>query len=137
MPFLHLQLATAPGIEADDATLARVLTRLTGQILHKRPEVTALRIDRVSPDAWFIGALPLAPRLQATLQLRIAVTAGTNSADEKARYIAAVFEELGTLLGGLHPASYVIVDELAADAWGYGGRTQAARKAQAATEAVP
>jgi 4-oxalocrotonate tautomerase len=78
----------------------------------------------------------MAARGQSTAQLQIQITAGTNTAAEKAAFIAAAFEELGTLLGGLHPASYVVVDEIAADAWGYGGRTQAARRLDAATAAA-
>ena len=57
------------------------------------------------------------------------VTAGTNSQDEKARYIAAVFARMCDLLGASHEASYVHVHEVPADGWGYGGLTQAQRHA--------
>lgn len=136
MPFLHLQVATAPGVDVDDARLAQTLTRLAREVLHKRPEVTAVRIERVSPNTWFIGGQPMRERLQSTAQLQIQITAGTNTPAEKARFIATAFDELGTLLGGLHTASYVVVEEIAADAWGYGGRTQAARKAALAETAL-
>lgn len=136
MPFLHLQLAPAPGVDVDDSALALTLTRLATELLHKRAPVTAVRVERVAPQSWFIGGLPVLHRLQSTAHLQIQITAGTNSVDEKARFVEAVFEELATLLGGLHPASYVVVHEIAADAWGYGGLTQAARQAGAATLAA-
>lgn len=132
MPFLQLQLAVAPGIAADDDTLALTLTRLAGELLGKRTEVTAVRIERVPSDAWFVGAEPIGSRLQSTAHLQIQITRGTNTPEQKARFIASAFDELGTLLGGLHPASYVVVDEIDADAWGYGGRTQASRRRVAA-----
>jgi len=128
MPFVHLQVAAAPGIEVSDELLAHTATQLAAEVLRKKAELTAVRVERVAPAAWFIGAQAMAPRLQSTLHLQIQVTAGTNSADEKARFIATAFEQFATLLGGLHPASYVVVLEVPADAWGYGGRTQASRR---------
>jgi 4-oxalocrotonate tautomerase len=59
--------------------------------------------------------------------LEVKVTAGTNIKNEKARYIAAVFEALQSLLGNLHPACYIVIHEVPADAWGYQGQTQEAR----------
>jgi len=52
------------------------------------------------------------------------VTEGTNTNDEKARYVQAVFDSMSTLLGELAPASHVVIDEVHADAWGYAGQTQ-------------
>ena len=51
----------------------------------------------------------------------------------KAAFIAAAFAELQEQLGAGQPlteASYVIVRELPAGDWGYGGHTQAAGKQQ-------
>ena len=39
------------------------------------------------------------------------------------------YEALSQQLGPLHEASYVVVQEVPAGDWGYGGRTQAQRKA--------
>jgi 4-oxalocrotonate tautomerase len=135
MPFIHIQVAPAPGISADADTLARALTGLAEHVLRKKRELTAVRVEAVDPAAWFIGARPLTSPPRSTAHVSIQVTAGTNTADEKARFVVAVFDELSTLLGGLDAASYVVVQEIAAEAWGYGGRTQAARQ-PAATAAV-
>lgn len=63
------------------------------------------------------------------------ITQGTNTAMEKVEFIEAAFAELRRQLGyggPLDPASYVIVRELPATDWGYGGQTQQARRRVAA-----
>ena len=48
----------------------------------------------------------------------------TNTKDEKAAYVAAAFEGFSRLLGDLHEESYIHIQDVRADAYGYGGRTQ-------------
>jgi len=127
MPTLQLKISPPmPG--AVQSALARELTELSASILGKRPEVTALMIEELPLARWYIGATPVQ---QATAWLEISVTAGTNTAEQKAAFIAAAFAALQHHLGAgqpLAPASYVIVRELPASDWGYAGRTQAARQ---------
>ena len=125
MPFAHLKV----GLPDDQqpvpaAELSKTITRLTAEILHKKPEVTAVQVERVPAAGWFIADRTLAEHGKASFNLRISITEGTNTKDEKALYVAAVFEALGKTLGALHPASYVLVDEVHGDAYGYGGLTQ-------------
>jgi 4-oxalocrotonate tautomerase len=127
MPTLQLKISpsAAPAVQA---ALARELTALTASILGKRPEVTALMIEELPAARWYIGAAPV-PR--GTAWLEISVTAGTNTAQQKAAFIAAAFAALQLHLGAgqpLAPASYVIVRELPASDWGYAGQTQWARQ---------
>lgn len=133
-----LTLRTAPPQDAPrQRALAEALTRITAETLGKRPEVTAVVIDGVPPGQWFIGAR--APQ-QATAWLEICITSGTNSAEQKAAFIDAAFQELQRQLapsGPLEAASYVIVHELPASDWGYGGRTQQARRPGSPTLATP
>jgi 4-oxalocrotonate tautomerase len=127
MPTLLLKLSPPP--EPSCLTrLATVLTELTAATLGKRADVTAVVIEALPQARWFIGGTPLAG---TTALLEISITAGTNTPDEKARFIEAAFAELQRQLSpdqGLEPASYVIVRELPASDWGYGGRTQGARR---------
>jgi 4-oxalocrotonate tautomerase len=131
MPTLNLK--AAPSIDAAQAcALATALTALTADILGKRREVTAVTVEPLPASHWFVAGQP-APR--ATAQLQIHITAGTNTAEQKAHFIAAAFALLASELapdGELEAASYVQVHELPATDWGYGGRTQAARKAERA-----
>lgn len=127
MPTLQLKISPLQNPSSYRA-LASALTDLTALHLGKRPEVTAVMIDDVPPARWHIGGQDVQG---PTAFLEISITAGTNTAQEKAAFIAAAFAELQRLLGRgqpLAPASYVIVRELPATDWGYGGVTQAARK---------
>ncbi|ODN72055.1 tautomerase family protein [Methylobrevis pamukkalensis] len=63
------------------------------------------------------------------------MTDGTNTKAEKAAFIAAVFETMEGLIGPLHPESYIHVDDVRAEAYGYGGLTQEFRFIAAEIEA--
>jgi 4-oxalocrotonate tautomerase len=108
--------------------LASALTRLSTLHLGKREEVTAVLIDDLPAARWHVGGRDV---LRPTAFLEISITAGTNTEVEKAAFIAAAFAELEGQLGDgkpLESASYVIVRELPASDWGYGGQTQAERR---------
>lgn len=124
-----LQLKVAPLLNpARYRALASALTRLTAQHLGKREEVTAVVIDDLPAARWYIGGRDVE---RATALLEISITEGTNTVAQKEAFIAAAFAELEQQLGYGQPlaeASYVIVREVPATDWGYGGRTQAARR---------
>ena len=123
MPLLNLKVS-----RAEDPALARRLaetvTDLTAEILRKNRDLTAVVVEFVSPERWTIGGRSLAEHGLASFALDIKVTDGTNTRDEKAAYNAAVFAAMRGLLGPLHEASYVVVQDVPAASWGYGGRTQ-------------
>ena len=127
MPTLHLKVSPLQNPPRYRA-LASALTELTALHLGKRAEVTAVMIDDIPAARWHIGGRDVSG---PTAFLEISVTAGTNTSAEKQAFIAAAFAELQKQLGQgqpLEPASYVIVRELPATDWGYGGQTQAARR---------
>jgi 4-oxalocrotonate tautomerase len=127
MPVLRLHLS-ARCVVADRRGLAAELVALTASVLHKRPELTALLIHEQAETAWSIGA---AEPQRPTALLEIDITAGSNSAEEKADFVARAFECLQQRTAGqgdLETASYVIVRELPGEDWGYGGVTQAERR---------
>ena len=112
--------------------LGAALTQLSSQHLGKRAEVTAVMIEDLPAACWHIGGVDVQG---PTAFLEISITAGTNTAAEKSAFIAAAYAELHRQLGvdkPLHSASYVIVRELPATDWGYGGITQAQRRQQLA-----
>ncbi|MCV2370450.1 tautomerase family protein [Roseateles oligotrophus] len=131
MPFLHLSLCPAPGADPSLRELAVTLTDLTAEHLAKDPALTAVRIELVPATQWFIGARAMAADTLASYQLQVQVTAGTNSTAQISAYLAAVHRAMGAALGRLHPTSYTVVQQLPAEAWGYGGRSQAARRLSA------
>lgn len=123
MPILNVTLSTAPDAH-QSATIAATLTRLTAEILHKAPELTAVLLRHVDAGHWFVGGAALSGQQQHSFFIDILVTDETNTASEKSAYIAAVFAAMQALLGEVHAVSYVHVHDARAAAWGYGGLTQ-------------
>ena len=127
MPYLHLKLSH-PAEPAALQAIAGRLTDLTESILRKQRHLTALTIETLPAGRWFIGGEGLAAESPPSFELDIKITAGTNSADDKAAYIAAVFGAMADFYGRLDPASYVVIHDVDGQAWRYGGRAQAARR---------
>lgn len=129
MPFLQLHYASLDTLPSPD-TLARTLTSLTAEHLHKRADLTTVVLQPVPPLHWWAGGVVLgAGTARAGYGLRIDVTDGVDPDTDVARYLDAVHHALAELFGpGLHPASYVIVQGQPAARWGWSGRTQAARR---------
>lgn len=123
MPILNVTLSSAPDV-AQSTRIAATLTRLTKQLLLKDETLTSVAINHVAPAHWFIGGTTLAQLKKTTFFLNILVTDETNTASQKAAYIAAVFAAMAEELGDLHEVSYVHVHDARAAAWGYGGLTQ-------------
>jgi 4-oxalocrotonate tautomerase len=124
MPILNVKVSSKPSTELSEA-IAKGLVEITARVLRKRPEITAVAIDYTAPEHWIVGGSSLAQQGKASFWLDIKVVDGTNTKDEKARYLSEVFAFMGQILGtGLHEESYVLVHEVPADAYGFGGLTQ-------------
>ena len=126
MPFIHLRYST-PTEKDLRQPIAAFLTETTARVLRKKPEVTAVVVEQVPPTDWFIGSRSLADLRKATFFVEVRVTRGTNVKEEKAAYLREVFRKLESLLGPVHPESYIHVHEPEGDAYGYGGVSQDAR----------
>jgi 4-oxalocrotonate tautomerase len=127
MPILQLGVSPLQNPQRYQS-LAAALTGLAAGLLGKRPDVTAVTVQDLPPGRWFIGGAAVE---QPTAHLEISVTQGTNTAAEKAAFVEQAFAELQRQLapaGELAPASYVIVREVPATDWGYGGQTQRTRQ---------
>jgi 4-oxalocrotonate tautomerase len=125
MPFIHVKLA-GQDLAADITHhLQRETTKLMETIMRKRPEVTVVLVEKTELSGWSVGgaAIPVAAHVEAN------VTLGTNTPEEKERFIKAMTDLLKECLGEkLAVATYVIVREVDADAWGYDGLTQKRRR---------
>ena len=128
MPGLKLTVSGAPD-EALSRRLAAELTALTCTTLRKKPERTMVQVRYLPHEHWFIAARSLADHGKNSFRLELTITEGTNTPEEKARYIAAAMAMLRDVLGPAVPkASYVVLHDIAGEAWGYDGVTQAARR---------
>jgi 4-oxalocrotonate tautomerase len=127
MPTLSLKVTPVPS-EDVQRSLASALTAITAETLGKSAEVTAVMLEPMPSARWWIGAR--APELPTAL-LEISITAGTNTAEQKAHFIEAAHATLQRHLapgGMLEEASYIVVREWPATDWGYAGRTQQSRR---------
>jgi 4-oxalocrotonate tautomerase len=123
MPILNVKVSATRSDEMTKA-IAGLLTELTTRILGKNPAVTAIAIDYVNPRDWLAGGKTLAEQGKSSVYFDIKITDETNTKDEKARYVREAFDGFAQLLGDLHEESYIYVQDVRADAYGYGGRTQ-------------
>ncbi|MCA6066410.1 hypothetical protein JI747_004410 [Chryseobacterium sp. RG1] len=123
MPILNLKISGQENTELTQ-TLVNELTELTALHLKKKPEVTAITVTYISENSWFVNKKSLKDQSLKSFYLDIKITESTNLKDEKAMYIKAVFSLMGKFLGNLHTESYVYVEEVKADAYGFGGLTQ-------------
>lgn len=123
MPILNVKISAAPNPELV-TSVSEMLLELTTRILHKKRELTAIAIDFVPPEHWVVGGTTLAEQHKRSVYFDIKIVDGTNTKDEKAAYVAAAFEAFARLLGDLHDESYIYLQDVRADAYGYGGRTQ-------------
>ena len=127
MPLITVTYSTSRNVPSLKADIAAAVTELTARILHKDPMVTAIIVKSVDAADWFAGGRSLAEQKLASYWLDIHVSEGTNTKDEKAAYLAAMFTRMGELLGPLHHETYLHVDEVRGDAYGFGGLTQERR----------
>ena len=124
MPILNLKVSAIPSAELSQA-LASGLVDVTTRVLRKKPDLTAVTVDYTAPEHWIVGGRSLADQNRTSFWLDIKVVDGTNTKDEKALYVSEVFALMGRLLDEkLHTESYVLVHEVPADAYGFGGATQ-------------
>lgn len=125
MPFIHIRLSGEPLPDATMQRLQTETTRLMADILHKKAELTAVFIEKASPGRWSVGGTPV----PAAAHLEATITAGTNTTEEKARFIENAMTILKSVSAQMLPlATYVVICEIAAENWGYDGQTQAARR---------
>ncbi|UIJ93743.1 tautomerase family protein [Sinorhizobium meliloti] len=123
MPIINISVTGQPEPELSAKVAAKV-SDLTQSHLRKDPSVTAVVVSYVDPRHWFAGGKSLASQQASSFWLDIKVVDGTNTKQELGAYIEAIFAAFEDILGKVHPESYVLVHEVPAAAYGYGGKTQ-------------
>jgi 4-oxalocrotonate tautomerase len=123
MPILNVKLSALPSREIT-AEVSALLSELTCRILGKDPKLTSIAIEYVDPQNWVVGGQSLAEQRKSSVYFDVKITDETNTKSEKARYISEAFAGFERMLGDLHEESYIYVQDVRADAYGYGGKTQ-------------
>lgn len=121
MPYIRVTVTDADLPAATQRTLAEGLTALAVSALGKSSARTIVHIDPVLAARYFVDGQPLTDSLDAHVE--VGITLGTNSAAEKADFIAGVDELLTDVLGPLARCG-VALHELHPESYGYNGVTQ-------------
>lgn len=119
MPWITIETSVELPAERR-ARIAGAVTEAMAGLMGKRREVTALRFAVVEAGAWFVNGAPVGD-MHAAVDVKI--TRGTNTVGEKAALLAA----LKAALAPVAEPSYLVIDEVDAEAWGYEGVSQASR----------
>jgi len=123
MPIINVKLGTT-----EDPQLAQKVNEsivaLSSAILKKDPRLTAMTVQFIKPEYWFIAGNTLAELNQSSFYFDIKIVDGTNTKDEKAFFIKSCFDKMLGLLGNVHPESYIYVEDVNPNAYGFGGYTQ-------------
>ena len=110
--------------------IAALLSRLTAEILHKDPGVTAVLVESAEPGDWIVAGSSVADQKVGTFYVEVSITEQTNTKDETTEWVRRVYDEMNALVGPVHEASYVLVHAVDGDAYGYSGLTQNLRWAR-------
>jgi 4-oxalocrotonate tautomerase len=124
MPFVHIRLQGKKLDEKQMDQMHRDATNLMVDIMGKKGELTSVLIEQIVGASWSVGGktAPIAAHLE------VAITRGTNSPDQKAKFVREASDLLRRAGGSLPLATYVVIREISGDAWGYDGLTQEDRK---------
>lgn len=123
MPILNVKVSGTKDVKTTKQ-INDLLLDITTRILKKKREVTAIAIDYVEKDCWFVGGELLSNQDKNSFYFDIKITDETNTKDEKAEYINEAFKGFERILGNLHEESYVYIEDVRAASYGYGGKTQ-------------
>ncbi|MFA6265279.1 MAG: tautomerase family protein [Pseudolabrys sp.] len=125
MPFVRVA-ALAPSLRPEQISrLQTEITDLMERVLDKVGDLTSVLVEQPGAGSWSIGRAAM----RSAVHVDATVTKGTNSDEQKARFIGDTMMLLKDVFGpDLNPASYVVVTEVPAQSWGYDGLTQESRR---------
>lgn len=127
MPFINVKVAGVPLEEHQIAALQKGITELMAEVLHKVGPLVGVLVEDVPLRGWSVGARPL----KRAVQVDAIVSAGTNTPQQKARFIAETNQLLRSVIGSdLAEVCYIVIHEVPKDSWGYDGLTQQHRAEQ-------
>ncbi len=126
MPYINIRIGTTLSDEQKNQLYEKT-TLLMNTIMNKRREVTVVHIQESDAQQWSTNAVQLSANEPISAYVDIKVTQGTNTPDEKKEMISLTNKMLQNIVGTIQEASYIVIDEIPAESWGYNGKTQAMR----------
>jgi 4-oxalocrotonate tautomerase len=134
MPFIRIT-TFGPALEPEQIRrLQQGTTDLMVTIMRKAVQGTAVLVENIDKGGWSIAGkiVNVAAQVEATIGL------GTNTPDEKAKFMIEMMRLLRTVLGSeLREETYITFHEFDHNSYGRGGITRAERERRAATSSEP
>jgi len=124
VPFVRIAVLGPTLAPQQIERLRRETTEMMMSIMRKARQGIAVVTEQLDHAAWSIAGAPvgLAAHVEAV------IGAGTNTADEKARFMAAMMDLLRGVLGPeLREETYIVIREFDTRDYGRGGLTRAER----------
>jgi 4-oxalocrotonate tautomerase len=124
MPFIRITVL-GPTLAAEQIQrLQQGTTDLMVAVMRKPVEGVAVLVEPVIQSAWSIAGRPMA----VAAHVEATIAHGTNTPDEKAKFIAEMWTLLRSALGPeLREETYIVCHEIDTKAYGRGGLTRAER----------
>lgn len=124
MPIITLHVSCH--LAADrQSHLASRLVAITTSILGKKRELVVVNIAHGERQGtWYVAG---ARTDDAIFQLSISITKGSNTDEEKSRWIESAYGIISLFILGNVQVNYITVNEISGTNWGYNGLTQASR----------
>jgi 4-oxalocrotonate tautomerase len=124
MPFVRISLFSPTIDQQQIRSLQQGTTELMASVMRKEVAGIAVLVEHIERCGWSIAGLPtdVGAHVEAT------IGKGTNTADEKARFMSGMWRLLRSELGAeLREPTYIVVHEIDPNAYGRGGLTRAER----------
>jgi 4-oxalocrotonate tautomerase len=124
VPFIRITVL-GPTLEPEQIRrLQQGTTDLMTSVMRKPLEGTSVLVEQVNRSGWSIAGTPV----NVAAQVDAAIGLGTNTPDEKARFMAEMMELLRAVLGReLREETYVTFHEFDHGSYGRGGLTRGER----------
>jgi len=125
MPFIRITVFDPSLTPEQVHDLQQATTGLMTTVMRKPIEGTSVLVEHISQGGWSIAGtpVPIAAHVEAT------IGKGTNTPDEKARFIAEMMQLLTGVLGPkLREETYIALHEFSHDSYGRGGLTRLERQ---------
>jgi len=124
MPFIRITVF-APVLDREQIRhLQQGTTDLMISIMHKPVAGTAVLVEHVDRGGWSIAG----PAVSPAAHVEATIGRGTNTRDEKARFLGDMMALLRSALGPeLRDETYIVLHELDHGSYGRGGLTRAER----------
>jgi 4-oxalocrotonate tautomerase len=124
MPFIRITILGPTATAEQVRRLQQETTELMVSVMRKRVDGIAVLVEQATQGSWSIAG----PLVGVAAHVEATIGQGTNTPDEKARFMAEMWALLRSALGPeLREETYIVLHELDRKAYGRGGSTRAER----------